>query len=107
MNTIVTMTLDDVKKLPPLSSDEIEKIKNAKVVYSEDCPKLTKEELSEFKPWYEVHPEWVKPIKSDIHTKIDIDILDWLKKAGKGYQTRLNAVLRWAMQNNCPINALG
>ena len=41
--------------------------------------------------------------KTDIHTKIDNDNLEWLKKAGKGYQARLNNVLRWARMNNCPI----
>lgn len=44
--------------------------------------------------------------KTDIHTKIDNDNLEWLKKDGKGYQTRLNNVIRWARLNNCPINQL-
>lgn len=106
MNTIVRMTLEEIEKFE-ISDERLEEIKNFKNEDFSDCPKLTEEELSQFKPWYEVHPEWVRPVKSDVHTKIDVDILDWLKKAGKGYQTRLNAVLRWAMQNNCPINKLG
>lgn len=32
--------------------------------------------------------------KVDLHMRIDGDVLDWFKKAGKGYQTRINAVLR-------------
>jgi len=44
--------------------------------------------------------------KQDIHTKIDVDNLEWLKKDGKGYQARLNAVLRWARLNGCPISKL-
>lgn len=44
--------------------------------------------------------------KTDIHAKIDNDNLAWLKKAGKGYQARLNNVIRWARMNNCPINTL-
>lgn len=44
--------------------------------------------------------------KKDIHTKIDEDNLEWLKKDGKGYQGRLNAVIRWARQNGCPIGIL-
>lgn len=107
MNTIVTMTLDDVKNLQPISDERLKEIEEFDEKFDDsDCPPMTKEELFQFKPWYEVHPEWIKIKKSDIYTKIDVDILDWLKKAGKGYQTRLNAVLRWAMQNNCPINAL-
>jgi uncharacterized protein (DUF4415 family) len=28
---------------------------------------------------------------------LDADIIEWLKHSGKGYQTRLNAILRQAM----------
>lgn len=41
--------------------------------------------------------------KTDIHTKIDNDILEVLKKGGRGYQTRINNVLRWAIMNGCPL----
>ncbi len=44
--------------------------------------------------WYEVHPDWYKPKKSDVHIKIDTDVLQWFKRQGKGYQTKINAVLR-------------
>lgn len=30
-----------------------------------DCPKLTREELAEFKPWYTIHPEWAETEKAD------------------------------------------
>lgn len=56
-----TMTLDEVKKLPPLTEEE-----------------------------------------GDVHIKIDLDLLDVLKKGGKGYQQRLNQSLRWAYENHCP-----
>ena len=45
----------------------------------------------------------LKMPKTYIHTKIDNDNLAWLKKDGKGYQARLNNVIRWARLNNCPI----
>lgn len=48
----------------------------------------------------------LKMPKTDIHTKIDNDNLEWLKKAGKGYQSRLNNVIRWARLNNCPISQM-
>ena len=48
----------------------------------------------------------LKMPKTDIHTKIDNDTLAWLKQAGKGYQSRLNNVLRWARMNGCPIATL-
>lgn len=32
--------------------------------------------------------------KSQITLRLDADVLDWFKAGGKGYQTRINAVLR-------------
>jgi uncharacterized protein (DUF4415 family) len=34
------------------------------------------------------------PRKQDIHIRIDADVLTWFKETGKGYQTRINNVLR-------------
>ncbi|MGD0958575.1 MAG: BrnA antitoxin family protein [Methylomonas sp.] len=39
-----------------------------------------------------------KPIKQQVTVRIDADVLNWLKKTGKGYQSRLNNILRKAMQ---------
>jgi uncharacterized protein (DUF4415 family) len=36
--------------------------------------------------------------KRDIHIRLDADILDWFKAHGKGYQTRINTVLRAFVQ---------
>jgi len=49
-----TMTLDEVKKLPPLTEEEVEKIKNFKNLDFSDCPIQTEEELAMFRPWKEV-----------------------------------------------------
>jgi uncharacterized protein (DUF4415 family) len=38
-----------------------------------------------------------KPVKTHASVRIDADVLAWLKSQGKGYQTRLNAILREAM----------
>jgi uncharacterized protein (DUF4415 family) len=32
--------------------------------------------------------------KVDLHMRIDGDVLDWFRGTGKGYQTRIKAVLR-------------
>ncbi|MBR3544308.1 MAG: BrnA antitoxin family protein [Treponema sp.] len=55
---------------------------------------MTKEELAEFRPWREVHPGWYKPTKTEIHMRVDTDVLEWFRNQGKGYQTKINAVLR-------------
>jgi len=39
-----------------------------------------------------------KPRKEQITTRLDADILLWLKSHGKGYQTLINDVLRQAMR---------
>lgn len=38
-----------------------------------------------------------RPVKKSISIRIDADVLIWLKSQGKGYQTRLNTILRQAM----------
>jgi len=38
-----------------------------------------------------------KPTKVSITVRIDADVLAWLKSQGKGYQTRINAILRATM----------
>lgn len=38
-----------------------------------------------------------KPVKVHASVRIDADILAWLKSQGKGYQTRMNSILREAM----------
>jgi uncharacterized protein (DUF4415 family) len=34
------------------------------------------------------------PPKASISLRIDRDVLDWFKKQGDGYQTRMNAILK-------------
>jgi uncharacterized protein (DUF4415 family) len=58
-----------------------------------DAPAVTN--FSAFKRWDD--PSLYKPVKKDVHIKLDADILAWLKSGGKGYQTRINAILRKAM----------
>jgi uncharacterized protein (DUF4415 family) len=43
--------------------------------------------------WDSVSVELPKP-KTDLHMRIDRDVLDFFRKTGRGYQTRINAVLR-------------
>lgn len=58
MSAIVTMTLDEVKQMPPLSDARLrEIIEFTDETDDEDCPALTEEQLKEFRPWYEIHPD--------------------------------------------------
>lgn len=44
-----------------------------------------------------VRGEFYRPLKTQASVRIDADVMEWLKRPGKGYQTRLNAILREAM----------
>lgn len=39
------------------------------------------------------------PGKQQLTVRIDTDVLTWLKSMGKGYQSRLNHILRVAMES--------
>lgn len=41
--------------------------------------------------------KFFRPLKTQASVRIDADVMEWLKRPGKGYQTRLNAILREAM----------
>lgn len=41
--------------------------------------------------------QFYRPIKTQLTVRIDNDVLEWLKSQGKGYQSRLNSILRAAM----------
>ncbi len=44
--------------------------------------------------------KFYRPIKKSLTIRIDADVLAWLRGQGKGYQTRINALLREAMNNH-------
>jgi len=39
-------------------------------------------------------------IKQPISLRVDADVLEWFRKSGRGYQTRMNAVLRTYMEHH-------
>ena len=48
--------------------------------------------------WQRVELQMPQP-KKGIYIRLDTDIIDWLKSKGKGYQTRMNAMLRELMRS--------
>ena len=42
--------------------------------------------------------KFYRPIKKPLTIRLDADVLAWLKGQGKGYQTRVNALLRSSME---------
>ncbi|MDP3898886.1 MAG: BrnA antitoxin family protein [Mesorhizobium sp.] len=47
-----------------------------------------------------VRGRFYRPIKQQITARVDADVLTWLKADGRGYQTRLNTILRSAMERD-------
>jgi len=42
------------------------------------------------------------PAKQQLTIRLDADVLKWLKAHGRGYQTRINRILRAAMESQKP-----
>ena len=83
-------------KLPAMSDERIKELLSFKTQDYSDCPIQTPEQLMEFQPKYP-DSRLYKPIKKTVQIRLDADVLEWLKQAGSGYQTRANAILRQAM----------
>ena len=68
----------DLKKLDAMKDRDID--------YS-DIPELDES-------FFEKETVQWPPSKKQLTIRLDKDILDWLKNQGRGYQTRINAILR-------------
>ena len=44
-----------------------------------------------------VRGRFYRPVKQAVSMRLDADVIAWLKKQGKGYQTRANSILRERM----------
>ena len=57
-------------------------------------------DLPEVRDWAgAVVGKFYRPIKKPLTLRVDADVLAWFKSQGKGYQTRINEILRSAMVN--------
>ena len=84
--------------LPPLTAKQREHLdalanKPDSEIDTSDIPELTGDQLTEMRR----PSNFYKPIKKQITARIDADVIDWLKSYGKGYQSRMNAILRREM----------
>jgi len=93
MKKIVRSTLTD-RKLTTRQKQELAKLAarpDNEIDYS-DMPPLSE------KFWkHAVRNPFYRPVKQQVTLRIDADILVWLRRQGKGYQSRLNSLLRSAM----------
>ena len=89
-------TMKDTKSITDERLKEIAAIIPAP---DDESPEITETEAVRARFAHESHPKWYRtvPVKQQIFIKIDKDILEALKTEGKGYQTRINKILRDAV----------
>ena len=81
----------------PITKKRLEEIKAFRNTDFSDSPILTETQMKEFKPSHLRNMANYKPIKKTVNVRLDADVIEWLQSAGRGYQTRMNAILREAM----------
>lgn len=61
--------------------------------------KIDLSDLPEILDWSgAVVGKYYRPIKKSLTIRLDADVLAWLKSQGRGYQTRINRLLRAVME---------
>jgi uncharacterized protein (DUF4415 family) len=83
--------------LPELTEAQIANLKALAArpdseIDTSDIPELTAEQWKKG-----IRGRFYRPIKRQITARVDADVLEWLKSHGKGYQSRINAILRREM----------
>jgi len=91
----VEHTRETLPKLTDKRRRELEKLaaQPDDTIDTSDIPELTDKQWSGA-----VRGRFYRPMKQQITARVDADVLAWLKADGRGYQTRLNTILRRAMQ---------
>jgi uncharacterized protein (DUF4415 family) len=96
MSKIVRYGLD-LNNTPPLTEEQkaelqaLEKLSDETIDYTDSPP------LDEAFWRNVVQNPFYRPTKKSTTVRVDADVLMWLKMQGKGYQTKINAILRKAM----------
>jgi len=88
-----------LETLPPLTDAQRANLKALSArpdsdIDTSDTPVLTDAEWAKTK---RVRGHLYRPIKQIITARLDGDVLEWLKSHGRGYQSRMNAILRREM----------
>ena len=97
MKETIVRYVVDLNNPPPLTEEQKAELKalaempDSEIDFS-DIPPLDE------KFWKNaVRNPFYRPVKTSTSVRLDADVLAWLKSQGKGYQTRINAILREAM----------
>jgi uncharacterized protein (DUF4415 family) len=87
----------DLANLPPLTGEDKVQIDalaamNDSEIDTRDIPELPDEFWKNAR-----RGQFYRPTKTSTTLRIDSDVLAWLRGQGKGYQSRINAILRREM----------
>jgi uncharacterized protein (DUF4415 family) len=80
--------------LPPLTDKQKMEIETLSQMVDSDIDRSDLPEMTEKELENAVQGRFYRPVKKHVTLRIDADVLAWLKAQGKGYQTRINAILR-------------
>ncbi len=83
--TTVKKSLNELS-VSKVRREQLKNMKDADIDYS-DTPELDQS-------FWENAEVRLPGEKKAVYIRLDSDVLDWLKSQGKGYQTRINAILR-------------
>jgi uncharacterized protein (DUF4415 family) len=73
----------------------LDKMKDEDIDFS-DAPEITPEKFAKA-----IVRRGLKPrTKTQVTLRVDTDVLEWYKKQGRGYQTKINLLLRAYMQEH-------
>ena len=83
--------------LPPRTPEREAALKRLAEMTDEDIDFSDIREMSEEEWAGAVRGGLYRPRKAQMTARLDADVIAWLKTGGRGYQTRMNAILRRAM----------
>ena len=87
-----------IKGAPPLTDAQHEQLQKLAAMPDDNIDYSDIPEVSDLSG-FEVG-KFYRPVKETVTIRLDSDVLSWLKQGGKGYQSRLNALLRKEMKTS-------
>ncbi|MBQ6407983.1 MAG: BrnA antitoxin family protein [Butyrivibrio sp.] len=95
---IIKKNIDIYAPLTEEQETMLEKSAAAPIVFDEDCPELSAEELSEFKRVSDIRREGRR--KQTVTIRLSPQALTKAKSLGKGYTSVLSRILETALNDN-------
>ena len=91
---MVSYTLETLSELTEAQIANLEALaaRPDSEIDTSDIPELSAEQWKKG-----IRGRFYRPVKRQITARVDADVLEWLKAHGKGYQSRINAILRREM----------